>query len=250
LVDIHTHVLPGLDDGARTLEEAIAMARLAAEDGTTDMVATPHADLIYSYDPSLVDQKIAELSQACGNLPRIHRGCDFHLIPENIQDAMHNPTKYTIAGRNYLLVEFSDMVIPRNIGDILMRLADAGLVPVVTHPERNPLLAQQHEEIASWVARGILIQVTAQSFFGRFGRSARRMADELMRRGLVHFVASDAHDTRSRPPLLAEAHHYVAKNCGTAFADAVLRDNPRAAIAGEPLPARLEARPKGWRSLF
>ncbi len=133
MVDIHSHILPGLDDGAQTLDESVAMLRLAADSGTTDIVATPHANHQFTFDPDLIGRKIAELEEAAGPLPRIHRGCDFHLTLENIQDALANPDKYAINHLNYILVEFSDLLIPRTTQDIFDRLLERR-----THADRHP----------------------------------------------------------------------------------------------------------------
>src|SRR6266700_1436516 len=106
MVDIHSHILWGLDDGAETFEESIAMLELAAASGTTDIVATPHANSRYRYQPDVVDQRIVEAAASVSGKLRIHRGCDFHLSFDNVQDAMENPSKYAIKGGSYILVEF------------------------------------------------------------------------------------------------------------------------------------------------
>src|SRR5437763_1168606 len=100
VVDIHSHILPGLDDGSENLEQSIRMLQLAVESGTTDIVASPHSDLRYTYDRDLVWERISELQKACPRI-RIHRGCDFHLIPERIHEAMRDPTYYSINGKGY-----------------------------------------------------------------------------------------------------------------------------------------------------
>ncbi len=235
MIDIHSHVLHGLDDGASTLEESLEMLQIAAACGTTDIVATPHADLQYSFDYDLVQERLAEVRSAAPGI-RIHSGCDFHLQHDNVQDALLNPHKYTINGKSYLMVEFSDLIIFNNTEDIFERMAAAGIVPVVTHPERNPLLQQKTERVARWVASGVRIQVTAQSLFGRFGNAAKRSAFELLERGLVHFVASDAHDTQHRPPRLNDAFDFVAQEYSEQRANCLFRLNPAAALTGAPLP--------------
>jgi protein-tyrosine phosphatase len=246
LVDIHSHILPGLDDGAKTLEDAVAMLRLAVEAGTTDIVATPHANLQFAYDPERIGRKIAEVQAAAGPAPRIHRGCDFHLTLENIQDALDHPGKYTINGKRYLLVEFSELLIPRTTQDIFDRLLNAGLTPIVTHPERNALLHTRLEQLQSWVENGALVQVTAHSLLGTFGRTVKSVATELMNRNLAHFIASDAHDTKHRPPVLREAYQQVEKTWGPERAEALFVSAPRATLTGEPIMAleAAAARPK------
>jgi protein-tyrosine phosphatase len=234
VIDIHSHILPGIDDGPKALEDAVAMLKIAAESGTTDIVATPHASARFTFDPELIDRKITELQAAVGPTPRIHRGCDFHLTVENIQDALAKPAKYTINNRRYLLVEFSDAFIPDTTHEIFDRFQAAGLTPVVTHPERNVLLRTRIDQLQSWVEDGCLVQITAQSLLGHFGRTAGRIASQLLQRNLAHFVASDAHDTKHRPPTLNEAYIYVASTWGERCAQTVFVTAPRAAILGEP----------------
>jgi len=235
MIDIHSHILPGLDDGSGSPEESLAMLQMAAAAGTTDIVATPHANHEYGFDPDLVEHKIADLQAAIGDTPRIHYGCDFQLTPENIEDAIGTPGKYSINHRGYLLVEFSDFLIPKTTAEIFARLIQAGLCPIVTHPERNQLLQARLPELAEWVAEGALVQVTAQSMLGLFGRSAKAAAHELMRNGLVHFLASDAHDLDHRTTALDGAWRYVEATFGAEAAVRVLEENPRAVLAGVPL---------------
>ena len=243
MVDIHSHILWGLDDGAESLEQSVAMLRMAAESGTTDIVATPHSNGQFKFDPDLVTERIAELHQAAGPLPRIHRGCDFHLSLENIQDALVNPPKYAINGLNYLLVEFSDMLIPRTTPEIFGRLQSVGLTPIITHPERNALLHTRLDQMQLWIENGALVQVTAGSLLGAFGRAAKSVAAELMNRNMVHFVASDAHDTRYRTTVLRDAFEHVEKNWSRSLAKLLFVTAPKAAIEGEeimlldPVPA-------------
>jgi protein-tyrosine phosphatase len=237
MIDIHSHILPGLDDGSPNLEESVAMVRMAAESGTTDMVASPHADIEYAFDPDVVESRIAELLEASEGVVRIHYGCDFHLYFDNVQDALENPTRYSINHKNYVLVELSELMAFKTAEDVLERMRSAGMAVIVTHPERNGLLQRHIDKLESWVAAGSYVQLTAQSLFGRFGKTARSFSEELLRRGLVHFVASDAHDTRLRPPRLDEAYAWIAREYGEATAERLLVTNPAAVLKGEPLPA-------------
>jgi protein-tyrosine phosphatase len=235
LIDIHSHILPGLDDGADCLEESLAMLRMAAEAGTTDIVATPHANDQYPYDPKTVRSKIAELREASGESIRVHQGCDFHLSFSNIQDALENPTKYTINGRNYILVEFSDMALPPNALAIFDAMLAAGMVPIITHPERNPVIRKDLRMVSAWVEHDCLIQVTGDSLLGRFGKAAIKAARELMEWDLVHVIASDAHNTRSRTPALREAYAHVAKHYSQEHAEVLFVSNPKAILSGQPV---------------
>lgn len=232
-----------MDDGAADRAMSVAMLRMAAETGTTDIVATPHADPSFPFLPDLVAERLSELADACGGAPRLHFGCDFHLQYENIRDAIANPARYTINHKSYLLVEFSDLVIFNNSGEILASLMDAGMIPVITHPERNSLLQQRIPLLADWVASGSCLQVTAGSLLGGFGRRAQAAAEELMDKGLVHFVASDAHDCDHRPPRLDHAWAHVSRRWGPRTAQRLMVDNPAAALTGDPLPRAAEADP-------
>lgn len=250
MIDIHSHVLPGLDDGSPNLGESLRMMRVAAETGITDLVATPHANLRYRFDPQAIEQKLMELAEAFGQRVRLHRGCDFHFYFDNIQDALAHPTKYTINHKNYLLVEFPEVLIAKTTEEVFGRMLDAGMVPIITHPERNYLLHRRLDKLQGWVGQGCLVQVTAQSLLGRFGREARKICRELIERGLVHFVASDSHDSQDRPPRLDIAYKRVAKRYGGAMAERLFLANPRAVLDGEPLPEAPEPEPPAPRKWY
>jgi len=251
VIDIHSHILFGLDDGSDSLETSSEMLRMASASGTTDIVATPHANTEFSFDSARVTQKIADLQAAAGSLPRIHYGCDFHLTPENIEDALCDPGKYSINHRGYLLVEFSDHFIPKATGDIFARMLDTGLRPVVTHPERNALLQKRLPDLESWVGMGCYLQVTAQSLLGLFGRHAREFSNVLLSRQLVHFVASDAHDSKHRTTELKPAWDYVETQYGSSTAGLLFIEHPQAAIEGSPIPpGRVNRQKKRWFSFL
>jgi protein-tyrosine phosphatase len=253
MVDIHSHILPGLDDGSPNIKTSLEMLRIAAASGTTDIVATPHANLDYAFDPAVVGRKLEQLSAKAGPAPRIHRGCDLHLSFDNIEDALAHPTKYTINGHRYLLVEFSDLIIFKNVTEIFDRLLQAGMVPIITHPERNWLLQQRLGDLELWVRRGVLLQVTALSLTGRFGRAARTFSEKLIELGLAHFIASDAHDPVDRTPSMAEAFRRVARRYGDTWAERLFVTNPRCTLTGEPLnlgPHADPPRPRRWFHMF
>jgi len=234
LIDVHTHVLWGLDDGAKTRDDSLAMLRMAADSGTTGMVASPHANLQFKYDAALVDDRIADLTAATGGVPTLYRGCDFHLSLENIQDALRAPSKYTIHRGPYLLVEFADIFIPPTTDDVFRQFLDRGVIPVLTHPERNPILQDHLARVGQWVEMGCLAQVTAQSLTDRFGKAAQRAAWQLLRDNLVHVIASDAHDTVHRPPRLDSARAILTREFGPHTAALLLDRNPEALVAGMP----------------
>lgn len=233
MVDIHSHVVYGVDDGAKTIEDSIAMLEMAAAAGTTDIVATPHSDLKYQYDSNLVKERIAELQERMGDKIRIHKGCDFHLYFDNIENCRADRSQFTINGHRYLMVEFADHAIVKGIGNVFRTMLADGITPVITHPERNTLLMGRVSEMVQWVRDGCLIQVTAQSFTGRFGKSAEEACHRLMRQKMVHFVASDAHDTEWRPPDMREPYKAVASRYGEDVAEQLFTIHPHMALSGE-----------------
>ena len=213
------------------------MVEMAAEAGTTDITATPHADLQYKFQPEVMTERIAALQARVGNAIRIHRGCDFHLAYDNIQDALAHPTKYTINHKKYLLVEFSEMAVFPTTTEMFERLLGAGMTPVITHPERNSLLRQRVTELTNWVGMGCLLQITGSSFLGNFGDRAKAFSEAMVELGLVHVVASDGHDLEHRPPVLDDVHEHLSQRYGAAAAERLTTINPRAIIDGAPLPA-------------
>ena len=235
MIDIHSHILPGIDDGAQTMDDTLALLRLASETGTKAIVASPHADPQFKYDPDKVDALITEAQQRAGVPIRIVRGCDFHLMLENIQDALANPARYTINGGPYLLMELSNMMIFPTTGRMWDELEGAGMRIILTHPERNPLLHDQPERIEEWVAQGRYMQLTAQSLLGHFGPKVQRFAVAILEKGLAHFVASDGHDLRGRPPRLDHAFQWVTERYGGEIAELLFVQHPQAVIAGEPV---------------
>jgi protein-tyrosine phosphatase len=224
-----------MDDGSRTLENSLAMLRMAQEHGTTAIVATPHANPQYRYDPEVIAQRLKELREGAPQGIDIYRGCDFHLSFDNIKDAIEHPKKYTIHEGPYLLVEFSDLLIFNNTAEIFARLQEAGMRPVITHPERNSLLRQRLDKIGNWVAEGAFCQVTSGSLLGNFGKRAQEFSKQLLENNLVHFVASDAHDLEHRPPRMDLAYTWLQENYSEDLAEMLCVRNPGATLTGLPL---------------
>ena len=204
MVDIHCHILPGLDDGAKSLEIAQAMGEMAIADGITHIIGTPHANPNYRFSPRTIRERRDELQAIFAGRLVLATGCDFHLSFENLQDIQYDSARYTLNQKNYLLVEFADYSIPPSLDQSLHELQLAGLHPIVTHPERNPLIRAQPERLYKWLGQGCYVQITAQSLWGRFGKAAQEMAQQWLSAGAVHFIASDAHNITSRPLRLKE----------------------------------------------
>jgi len=244
MVDLHHHLLPGLDDGPKDIETSLAMARMAAADGITHIVATPHANTRYPFTPARNSELIEEIRQTLrqeGVSITLGLGCDFHLSYENIQDALAHPTKYALNGTEYVLIELPDYIIPPRLDDSIYELRLAGIVPVLTHPERNPALQKNTARLAEWLRTGMLVQITTSSVLGQMGSTAERMAHRLLADRWVHFLATDAHNLDQRPPKMRAAYDLVAKKYGAAYAERICVENPLAVFEGRPLPPQDEA---------
>jgi protein-tyrosine phosphatase len=240
LVDIHYHLLFGVDDGPKTLEESLAVAEASIKEGVTHIVATPHANHEFNFDPAVNREKLSTLNDRLGGRVTLALGCDFHLSYENLEDIRRDRSKYTINGKQYLLVEFSDASIPVATTDILYDLQLNGILPIITHPERNQILVHNPRRMAEWIRGGSLVQVTAASLTGRFGRRAKAMSYDLIQKNWVHFVASDAHSVDGRPPAMAEGYQALENDFGKDAAERLCVRNPRAAFYGEQLELQPE----------
>lgn len=253
MVDIHCHILSGMDDGAKSIEESLAMAEMAIADGITHIVATPHASPEFRFDYAKVRREAERLQSALGDKLKIATGCDFHLSPENINALKKMASPFCIHQKDYLLVEFNEFAIPPAMDQTLYEIQLAGLRPVITHPERNGILRAQPERLEKWIRNGCCGQVTGGSLTGAFGSNVRATSMEWIARGLVHFIASDAHNTTLRPHKLRAAFDAVEKEFGRAKAAALFVENPLAAFEGRGLPHVPEVAatpPKKKRFLF
>jgi len=236
MIDIHCHVLAEVDDGPKSWDISEEMCRMAVADGIEHIVATPHANSRYAYDREHLKELVDHLRQRVGEMPRLSLGCDFHLSYENLQDVMAIPERYTIEGGRYLLSEPSNYSIPAQLEDSFAKLLALGITPVITHPERNPILQRTRERILAWAEMGCVIQVTGSALTGGWGEAAWLTAEWLIKRQAVHVLASDGHDLKRRPPVLSQARDAAAEHCGDEVARALVEDNPRAVISGKALP--------------
>ena len=240
MIDIHHHLLPAIDDGSDSMETSIAMVEMAAANGITHIACTPHASYHWTYNREASAAKLADLQAIVGDIVTLGLGCDFHLSYENIEDALVHPTKYSINHNQYLLVELPDFGFSANMVDTFYNMRMAGITPILTHPERNPTLIESPERMIEWLRDGLLVQITAGSLAGRFGKLAERMARKLLDEQWVHFIATDAHNITSRPPLMREAYDFLDSHHGAETAQRLCVTNPRAVFDGLPLPPQPE----------
>lgn len=233
MVDIHCHILPNVDDGPSSWETCVRMCEMARADGIEHIVATPHANDEFDYDRKKLAGLLRELSERVGGTPKLTLGCDFHLSYENLVEVMKAPSKYAIGGTQYLLVELSDFSVPPSTSDSLQRLLAAGLLPIITHPERNPVLQRSPKRVVEWAEQGSLVQITANSLTGRWGKQALKTAEWLMKQNVVHVLATDAHGLDSRPPILSNARRVAEQIVGKDAALALVQENPKAIVDGQ-----------------
>jgi len=240
MIDIHNHLLYGIDDGPPDLDTSIEMAEESAANGVTHIVCTPHASEQYPYTTQLSEERDAQLRELFKGKMELSLGCDFHMNAENVAEAAANPLRYSIDGKGYLLIEFSNTAIPPQMNDAMILLQSTGYKLIVTHPERYPAVLGRPEMLAEWLRMGCLVQVTCGSLYGRFGKNAEAFSNELLRRNWIHFIASDAHNMSWRPPHLRKGYDYVANRAGEETARRLCETNPRAAVDGAPWPAQPE----------
>jgi protein-tyrosine phosphatase len=240
LIDIHFHCLPGIDDGPEDWGEAVALCRAACAEGTETIVATPHVlhDGWVNDDPSVRDQLILKLNTLLEGRPSVLAGCEYFFSGDAVELLERGPSgPLTRLNRTrYLLLEFRPGPLPTATEAIFHEFSLMDIVPVVAHPERNRFFTGDPGRLEKLVARGALAQVTAGSLLGDFGSAPLDACDEFLRRGLVHFVASDAHSLDRRPPRLAAARQRVRRDWGGEAEAGLFDANPAALLRSEPVP--------------
>ncbi len=243
MVDLHGHLLPGIDDGAKSLEQALHMARQAVADGIVLSVLTPH------HLNGVYDNRARQVREHCsvfrGHLREyaipleILPGNECHLVPE-LPAALAEGTALTIADRRRaVLVELPVHTVPLGATNILEEILAMGLQPVIAHPERNGELVEATDQLSEWIEMGCLAQVTAQSCTGRFGPRVQEAARRMLSHGLIHVMASDAHRDSRRIPELTPGREQVARWTSPETAALLTEAFPRALAEGKPVDVGL-----------
>jgi protein-tyrosine phosphatase len=232
------------------------MARIAAEDGIEYMASTPHMfnGLSENPEPAHIVERVAALNEAIGpGGLKVLPGNEVHISHEIAQQAKSNRVT-KINQHNYMLVEFPQLTVPVGADELFYQLLIQGVRPILVHPERNGQIQNHPSMVAKLIERGVYIQVTAMSVTGEFGPAAKKCADSLLRHNCVHFLATDTHRTKSRPPILSKGRDAAAAIIGPEAATALVESNPWAVINGEPLriapPVPFKSSTKSKRSFF
>jgi protein-tyrosine phosphatase len=239
MIDTHCHILPGLDDGAPDEAHALEMARVAVADGITGIVATPH-DIpgLYPFDGEKANEALSRLKNGLereGISLSLYPGCELALAPD-LERRHAGKALPAMAGKGrHLLLELPLEEIPPYTEDVFYRLQLRGLIPVIAHPERNLAVLQQPAWLREMLERGILIQLSAPSITGLFGKKVQNLAEELARRGWVHLVASDAHSAGKRGPRLQAARQTLGEFLSAGALDWLFDANPRLIVDGHDL---------------
>jgi len=249
LIDIHCHILPGVDDGPRCLKESLSMAKTAVGDGIHTIVATPHTlNGVYINPVKEVTSRVTTLQETLSknHIPlNLHAGAEVHLCPHMVEH-VENGDALTInnAGK-YIMLEFPSHIVPSGVKDEIFSLKLNGITPIICHPERNAVIQNNVDIMYTLVSMGALSLVTAMSITGGFWHVAQRAAEGLLSRRLVHMIATDAHSTDSRPPLLSQAVEEAAEILGSIQeAERMVNETPELILSGntidipEPLSER------------
>lgn len=232
MIDLHCHILPSVDDGPTLMEESIKMARMAVADGISTIVATPHVKEL-PYSPQHIPEQVEHFRKTLREA-----GIPLEVLAGADVSALLNPSllaPYTINGTPYILFEFPHTHVPQNACQVLFNALLADLKPIITHPERNPSFVHRPQLLFDLVNGGALVQVTAESLTGAFGDEAKQCATHLLRKGMVHFLASDAHSLHRRPLNLSRGVAAAERVVGKAAAMKLVTKNPAAVLAGHEL---------------
>lgn len=248
MIDIHSHILPGIDDGASNWEQSLTMARVAVEDGITEMVCTPHWVLgKYENTRPVILEALAEFKNRLAeqNIPlTVFPGAELRLdisLPQRIKDG----ELLTINdGGSYALIELPEEALPKNLEEFFWQLQLKNIKPIIGHVERNSALHQDPERLYRWVETGILTQITAASVLEEFTIDIRNFAIQLLERRMVHMVVTDSHGLRARTPKLSDAYKVIGDIMGQEIAHDMTHEIPKRIIQGksiitaDPLPPK------------
>ncbi|MBW3110307.1 tyrosine protein phosphatase [Bacillus sp. MCCB 382] len=218
MVDIHSHILPGVDDGAKNIEESIDMAKQAVSEGIHTIIATPHHmngkyENVASDILPLVNELNETFKQESINL-QVLPGQECRIYGEILEDVQKGDILTLNQSTQYLIIEFPSNSVPRYAERLLYDIQLKGLIPVIVHPERNAELIERPEKLYKLVKNGAITQITASSLTGYFGKNIQKFSDQMIQANLAHLVASDAHNIHNRSFKMEEALDHIEKKYG------------------------------------
>lgn len=218
MLDLHCHILPGIDDGAKNITDSLDMAKLAVEEGITHVLATPHhKNRNWNNEKEKVVTMVNDLQEAIDshNIPlTVFPGQEIRIYGELITDIENDKILFTDEQKQYILIEFPTQNIPTYTERLFYELESNGKIPVIVHPERNREILEHPNRLKSLVDRGALAQLTAASYVGGFGKSIQKFSEQLIEHNLVHFIASDAHNINNRAFHMKEAYKKLEREFG------------------------------------
>lgn len=250
MIDIHCHILPGLDDGPENFQGTLEMCRMVVDCGITSVFATPHLyNSLFSTDRASILDVYAQTREALeseGVTLDLYLGADLHLVPDLGEKILKNQA-LTLNNSRYFLLELPSTILPPNLNQVVQKMISSSFVPIITHPERNPVILKREEILFDLLEQGALCQITAMSLTGEFGQDCERFACRMIEAGAVHFIASDAHSTGWRKPDLSPAVSVAEQIIGAEDARRLVKDYPEAILSGrgiDPIPVKRLPKPK------
>ncbi len=247
MIDIHTHVLPGVDDGSQSMEDSLELLAIAAESGVDTLVVTPHCNIPDEFDnyasPELLERfrQLDRERREAGIPIRLCRGMEIFATPE-LPELLQSGRVWTLNDTRYFLMEFAFQEDPDYCRDILRRCRELDYLPIIAHPERYDFIQDDPDIAYEWCTSGYGLQLNKGSILGRFGSEPREMAHLLLRHGLAACVASDAHSPIQRSTYMAELKEYLTDELGESYTRLLLDENPARILSGrellgyEPIP--------------
>jgi protein-tyrosine phosphatase len=241
MIDLHCHILPGLDDGAERLEESVEMARAAEEDGIEKIVATPHLfrDNLAYEDLSIIEEKKEELNQALktNNINvEIFAGAEVNISHHLLEQIRENRSYLTLHQSSFMFVEFPPDHVFSGVKELFFELMSEGITPIIAHPERNSVFIHHPGPLYELLQMGALAQANSGSFLGMYGSTVESAVLRLLQLNLIQFIGSDGHNSRSKAPRLSEAVKIAASLIGEERAKALVKENPQAVLDDQQIP--------------
>ncbi|TDM12068.1 tyrosine-protein phosphatase [Macrococcus lamae] len=238
MIDIHNHILFGIDDGAQNAEETLAMARAAVAEGITNIIATPHHRIgVYeNYGPKIIEltAQVNELIQSHHIPLTVHPSQEIRIYGDLIDDLKNGKALPLMKDAPYVLIEFPSHEVPIYTEQLFTKMALEGYVPVIAHPERNSELQKNPNKLAALIELGALCQVTSGVVVGRLGDYSQSIAEMMMKHKMIHFIASDAHNVSGRNFFMKECFEFIEDHYGSEQAD-YYKENALKIYAGEDI---------------